>query len=270
MQGTGNDYIFINCFREKVEDPSALARKLSDRHFGIGSDGLILIGPSEKADFMMSVFNADGSQAQMCGTGIRCLGKYVFERGMTGSRQLRVETLGGVREIYLNEKGGIVASVTVDMGRPVLEPSEIPVDVAGDRAVSVPLLVSGVTYNVTCVSMGNPHVVVFLDEIDYLVLTQLGPRFERHEAFPRRTNAEFVRIISNDKMKMRVWERGVGETLACGTGACASVVAGALNGYCGKKVAVTVKGGQLDVEWSDDGRVYLTGDAVQVFDGELQ
>lgn len=270
MQGAGNDYIYIDCFSEKVDNPSALAKTLSDRHFGVGGDGLILICPSDTADFRMDFYNADGSRAQMCGNGIRCLGKYVYERGLTDKLNICVQTLSGNKELTLHKEGDKIASVTVDMGEPALRPDLIPVMLEGESVVSRPLRISGGVYEVTCVSLGNPHAVVIMDEVDYLVLTELGPKFENHPAFPQRTNAEFVQILAPDLIKTRTWERAVGETLASGTGASAAVVASILNGRCARDVTVLVRGGRLSIKWDEsDNHVYLTGDAVHIFDGEM-
>jgi len=270
MQGAGNDYIYIDCFKEKIEDHAGLAKKLSDRHFGIGGDGVIYICPSETADFKMDLYNADGSHARMCGNGIRCLGKYVYERGLTDKLEISVETPSGIKQLSLNLAQGKVVSVSVDMGEPVLEPEQIPVKAEGDSAVKMPLRVSGGEYEVTCVSMGTPHAVVFMDEIDYLVLPQLGPKFENHQAFPQRTNTEFVEVVDCANIKMRTWERGSGETLASGTGACAAVVAGVLTNQCGREVTVKVRGGELFIHWDEKtGHVMMTGDCVEIFEGEM-
>ena len=270
MQGTGNDYIYVNCFEEKVTDPSALAVRLSDRHFGIGSDGLILIFPSQKADCRMDMYNADGSRGMMCGNGIRCIGKYMYERGLAAKDTLTVETLSGIKTLRLNVDGGKVHSVEVNMGSPILEPSRIPAQFSKSPVVNEPLTVNGVVYRVTCVSMGNPHCIVFTENTDRLDLKAKGPQFESHPSFPQRVNTEFIQVISRGEIRMRVWERGSGETLACGTGACASAVACCLNGKTDRKVLVHLKGGDLSVRWdeaSDD--VFLSGPAEFVFDGTV-
>lgn len=270
MQGTGNDYIYVNCFEEKVTDPPALAVRLSDRHFGIGSDGLILICPSEKADCRMDMYNADGSRGMMCGNGIRCIGKYMYERGLAVKDTLTVETLSGIKTLRLDADGGKVRSVEVNMGSPILEPSRIPAKFSKSPVINEPLTVNGAVYHVTCVSMGNPHCVVFTENTDRLDLKAKGPQFESHPSFPQRVNTEFIQVVSRGEIKMRVWERGSGETLACGTGACASVVACCLNGKTDRKVLVHLKGGDLSVRWdeaSDD--VFLSGPAEFTFDGTV-
>lgn len=270
MQGAGNDYIYIDCFKETVENPAELARKLSDRHFGIGGDGVIYICPSDAADFKMDLYNADGSHAKMCGNGIRCLGKYVYELGLTEKTAISVETPSGIKQLTLNLEDGKVVSVSVDMGAPILEPAQIPVKTEGENALKMVLRVSGGEYEVSCVSMGTPHTVIFMDEIDYLVLPQLGPKFENHKVFPQRTNAEFVEVVDRANIKMRTWERGSGETLASGTGACAAVVAGVLTGQCDREVTVKVRGGELFINWDENtGHVMMTGDCVKIFEGEI-
>lgn len=270
MQGIGNDYIYVNCFKERVENPSALSVRLSDRHFGVGSDGLILICPSDAADCRMDMYNADGSRGKMCGNGIRCVGKYVYERGIAKKDVLTVETLSGVKTLRLDIKDGSVRSVEVDMGAPVLDTEKIPARFPADRVVGEPLCVGGKQYAVTCVSMGNPHCVVFTDDVDGMELDKTGPLFERHEAFPEQVNTEFVRVISRGELQMRVWERGSGETLACGTGACACVAAAVLNGKTDRCVRVHLRGGQLEVRWDEEtGRVFLKGPAEFVFDGTV-
>ena len=257
MQGAGNDYIYIDCFSEKVDNPSALAKTLSDRHFGVGGDGLILICPSDTADFRMDFYNADGSRAQMCGNGIRCLGKYVYERGLTDKLNICVQTLSA-QGTHAAQRGRQNCVGDGRYGEPALRPDLIPVMLEGESVVSRPLRISG-SVEVTCVSLGNPHAVVIMDEIDYLVLTELGPKFENHPAFPQRTNAEFVQILAPDLIKTRTWERAVGETLASGTGASAAVVASILNGRCARDVTVLVRGGRLSIKWDEsDNHVYLT------------
>lgn len=268
MQGLGNDYVYVNCFEEKIETPSELAAKISDRHFGVGSDGLIMINPSEKADFEMEMYNADGSRGEMCGNGIRCVGKYVYDYGLTDKTEISVETLGGVKYLSLNVEDGKVRSVRVDMGSPVLRPADIPVRCDGERAVDVPVNVDGTEYRMTCVSMGNPHAVVFVDDVETFPLEAVGPKFENHEVFPNRVNTEFVRVVDRKTAEMRVWERGSGETLACGTGACAVAVACVLNGMGEDEMTVKLLGGDLLIQWDrENDKVYMTGPAETVFDG---
>ena len=258
----------MNCFEEKIETPSELAAKISDRHFGVGSDGLIMINPSEKADFEMEMYNADGSRGEMCGNGIRCVGKYVYDYGLTDKTEISVETLGGVKYLSLNVEDGKVRSVRVDMGSPVLRPADIPVRCEGERAVDVPVNVDGTEYRMTCVSMGNPHAVVFVDDVETFPLEAVGPKFENHEVFPNRVNTEFVRVVDRKTAEMRVWERGSGETLACGTGACAVAVACVLNGMGEDEMTVKLLGGDLLIQWDrENDKVYMTGPAEPVFDG---
>ena len=270
MQGLGNDYVYVNCFQEKIENPPELARKISDRHFGVGSDGLIMINPSDKADFEMEMYNADGSRGEMCGNGIRCVAKYVYDYGLTDKTSISVETLGGVKYLDLTVKDGKVKLVKVDMGKPELEPSKVPVIAEGDRAVDAPIDVDGEEYRMTCISMGNPHAVVFVDcDVRELPLEEIGPKFENHERFPKRVNTEFVRVLDRHTAEMRVWERGSGETLACGTGACAVAAACALNGHTEDEVTVKLLGGDLHIRWDrENDTVYMTGPAEVVFDGE--
>ena len=271
MQGLGNDYVYVNCFKEKIEDPSALAVRISDRHFGVGSDGLILINPSKVADCEMEMYNADGSRGEMCGNGIRCVGKYMYDYGLTDKEAISVETLAGIKYLQFFIENGKVAKVKVDMGSPILTPAEIPVVAEGERAVDEPIVVDGTEYRMTCISMGNPHAVVFVDSTADFPLEQIGPHFENHERFPRRTNTEFVEVVSPEYVKMRVWERGTGETLACGTGCCATAAACVLNGKTGRKVTVEVLGGALTIEWDEKtNHIFMTGPAEFVFDGELE
>lgn len=270
MQGLGNDYVYVNCFEEKVENPSELAVKVSDRHFGIGSDGLILIRPSEVADFRMTMFNADGSESEMCGNGIRCVGKYVYDYGLTDKTVVSVETLAGIKYLKFLIKDGKVDMVTVNMGEPILKPELVPVVGEGDAVIDSPIEVDGKEYKMTCVSMGNPHSVVFVDDVDNFPLHEVGPLFEHHKAFPRRVNAEFCQVIDRTHAKMRVWERGTGETLACGTGTCATAVACILNGKTEDEVTITLLGGDLIIRWDREKNViYMTGPARVVFDGEI-
>lgn len=270
MQGLGNDYVYVNCFQEKIADPSALALKISDRHFGVGSDGLIMINPSDKADFEMEMYNADGSRGEMCGNGIRCVAKYVYDYGLTDKTHISVETLGGIKYLDLTVEDGKVTLVKVDMGKPELEPAKIPVKAEGQQAVDEPVLVDGEEYRMTCVSMGNAHAVVFVDcNVKDFPLETVGPKFERHERFPNRVNTEFVRVIDRNTAEMRVWERGSGETLACGTGACAVAVACVLNNLTEDEVTVKLLGGDLKIWWDrEKDTVYMTGPAETVFDGE--
>jgi diaminopimelate epimerase len=270
MQGAGNDYIYVNAIEEEVENPSDLAIRWSDRHFGIGSDGLVLIMSSKVADFRMRMFNSDGSESEMCGNASRCIGKYVFDNGLTDKKSITLETKAGIKVLDLNLTNGKVSTVRVDMGEPILEPSGIPMNFPGDYAIGVPLSVHGKEYLLNGVSMGNPHAVVFIDEIDSLNLPVIGPEFEHNELFPKRTNTEFVEIINSGHARMRVWERGAGETLACGTGACAVLVAGVLSGHLQRLAQIDLLGGILQIEWSaENNHVYMTGDAVMVFEGEI-
>ncbi|MCL2569561.1 MAG: diaminopimelate epimerase [Oscillospiraceae bacterium] len=270
MHGIGNDYVFVDCFAAAVADRSALAVRVSDRHFGIGSDGLIFIGPSAKADFLMDMYNADGSRSQMCGNGIRCVGKYVYDKGLTDQTVITVESGGEVKTLELFVKESKVRSVRVNMGQPIFEPGRIPVDAPGEDFVDEPVEVLGERYLVTALSMGNPHAVVFVEDVAGLDLPVIGPAFERHSLFPERVNTEFIEVIDERTLKMRVWERGSGETLACGTGACASVVAGVLNGLCEPRATVKLLGGDLEIAWDQEetGCVFMTGPAETVFTGE--
>lgn len=270
LHGCGNDYVYIDCFRDPMpHDPAGLSCKVSDRHFGIGADGLILIGPSDKADARMRIFNADGSEAEMCGNGLRCVAKYVYEHGLVRKPSLLVETGNGVRPIHLEIVGGQVSRIRADMGEPILEASRIPTTLPGNPPIEVPLPASELTTPVTCVSMGNPHCVTYVDTITNALVLGIGPKVERHPAFPRRTNVEFVRVNKPDDVTVRVWERGSGETLACGSGACAVVVASALTKRTQRRITVHLPGGDLLMEWSEtDNHVYMTGPAVEVFSGD--
>lgn len=268
MQGLGNDYVYVNCFKEKIENPSEMAVKVSDRHFGIGSDGLILIKPSEVADFEMEMYNADGSRGEMCGNGIRCVAKYVYDYGLTDKTSISVETLGGIKYLDLTIEHGKVTLVKVDMGTPILKPELIPIVAKGETVIDEPIMVGGKEYHMTGVSMGNPHDVVFMDDIKNLEIEKIGPLFENHERFPNRINTEFVNVIDRHTAQMRVWERGSGETLACGTGACAVAVACILNGLTENTVTVKLLGGDLRIEWDrEKNTVYMTGPAEVSFDG---
>ena len=270
MQGIGNDYVYVNCFEETVENPAAVSEFVSDRHFGIGSDGLVLIMKSDCADFRMRMFNADGSEAEMCGNATRCVGKYVYDNGLTDKTDITLETKAGIKYLKLFTENGKVTRVTVNMGEPILTPQLIPVDYTGEEFINKVISVDGTEYAITCVSMGNPHAVVYMDDIENLDIETLGPKFELHQIFPKRTNTEFVKVIDKNTVEMRVWERGAGETLACGTGACAVLVASVLNGKCERQSTVRLIGGELTIEWrEDDNCVYMTGPAEKVFDGEI-
>jgi diaminopimelate epimerase len=269
MHGIGNDYVYVDCFTERVSDPVALAQRVSTRRTGIGSDGVILIGPSSVADCRMEMYNADGSRGEMCGNGIRCVGKYVYDHGHVRTERLRVETDVGIKHLQLRVRKGRVDAVTVDMGAPILDGPRIPVAAEG-QVVDAPLEVAGTPYRVTCVSMGNPHCVVFVSRVDDLPLAEIGPRFEHHPFFPKRVNTEFVQVLAPAELRMRVWERGSGETAACGTGACAVLVAAVLNRRAERKACVQLSGGQLDIDWrADDDHVMMTGPATEVFRGEI-
>ncbi|SHJ17377.1 diaminopimelate epimerase [Pseudobutyrivibrio xylanivorans] len=271
MHGCGNDYVYVNLFEEKVENPAEVSIKVSDRHFGIGSDGLITIGPSDKADFRMHIYNADGSEAEMCGNGIRCVAKYVYDHKLTDKTEISVESGAGIKYLTLFIENGKVQQVSVDMGEPILTPAEIPVVADGDKVIDEPIEVGGKTWNMTCVSMGNPHAVVFVDDTASFPLETYGPLFENHERFPKRTNTEFVQIISRTEANMRVWERGSAETWACGTGTCATVMACILNGKTEDKVLVHLRGGDLTIEYDRaTNHVFMTGPATEVFNGEIE
>lgn len=272
MHGCGNNYIYFNCFDQTVPDPESLSIKLSEPHFGIGGDGIILISPSDKADAQMRIFNADGSEGKMCGNGIRCVGKYLYDNGMTDGRTtITIDTLSGVKTLELTVKDGKMQSARVDMGAAILAPREIPVDMDGENVISAPIVVDEKVYHMTCVSMGNPHCVIFGKDPDTIDLEKIGPHFEHFEKFPERINTEFIEVLDNHTLKMRVWERGSGETMACGTGACASAVAACLNGYCkkGEDITVKLRGGDLVIHYTDDG-VQMTGSADTVFTGIVE
>ncbi len=274
MHGLGNDYIYVDAFHDPVpDDPAEAARQMSDRHFGIGADGLILIEPSAAADARMRMFNADGSEAEMCGNGIRCVAKYLYDHGICRRPTLRIETGRGILALELEVAEGAVERVRVDMGKPVLDPAGIPTTLLGtsrprEAIVDMPLEIAGRTLHVTCVSMGNPHCVAFVDELSDELVLGLGPRIETDPRFPRRVNVEFVKILAPDEVRLRVWERGSGETWACGTGASAVCVAGVLSGRTMRRVLVHLRGGDLELQWADDDHVYMTGPAVEVFSGE--
>ncbi len=272
MHGAGNDYIYVNCFEETVENPEQTAIRVSDRHFGIGADGLVLISPSEKADFFMDIYNADGSRAKMCGNATRCVAKYVYDNKMTDREEITLETLSGIKVIKMTVENGKAASARVNMGEPILEGAKIPTKFDGETVVSQKLTIENKDYAVTCVSMGNPHCIVYTEApVRTLDLPRIGPNFENHPMFPDRINTEFIRVVSETELDMRVWERGSGETLACGTGACAAVVASVLNGYCerGTDVKVNLLGGTLVINWSENGEVYMTGPAETVCTGNI-
>lgn len=269
MHGIGNDYVYVNCFKEKIENPGEVAKRISDRHFGIGSDGLILIKPSQIADFEMEMYNSDGSLGAMCGNGIRCVAKYVYDYGLTDKTQISVATGSGIKYLDLTVEDGKVVLVKVDMGAPILEPEKIPAKVS--KATGEKLIVQGKEYEVTCVSMGNPHCIVCVDDVDELAIEQVGPFFEHHEVFPDRVNTEFIKVLDRNTVQMRVWERGAGETWACGTGACAVAVACILNGWTEREVTVKLRGGDLRICWDQDkNTVFMTGPAATVFDGEIE
>jgi diaminopimelate epimerase len=275
MQGLGNDYVYVDCFRNPTPaDPSGLSKAISDRHFGVGSDGLILITPSDKADARMRMFNSDGSEAEMCGNGVRCVAKYVYDHGLVTKPVLNIETGRGILVLHLAVHSGKVSRVRVDMGAPILQPGQIPVVLGNghgprDQVVNFPLEVDGEVFQITCVSMGNPHCVIHVPIISDRHVLSVGPKIENHPMFPRRTNVEFVEVRRPDDVAMRVWERGSGETLACGTGACAVAVAGVLTGRTDRRLVVHLRGGDLDLEWSErDSRVYMSGPAVEVFSGD--
>jgi diaminopimelate epimerase len=270
MQGCGNDYVYVDCTEKLIEHIPEIAVKVSDRHFGIGSDGLILIKNSETADFFMDMYNNDGSRGKMCGNGIRCVAKYVYDHGLTEKKKLRIETLSGIKELELTVEDGKVTFVTVNMGSPITKPSLIPVISEKEVIIKEPITVGNETYEITCISMGNPHAVVFVEDPMGIPIETLGPLFDFHTIFPERVNTEFVSVTDRSHIKMRVWERGSGETLACGTGACASAVACILNGLTDSEVTVSLLGGDLVIRYDEDqNTVYMTGPTVEVFSGEI-
>lgn len=270
MHGCGNGYIYVNCFEENVPDPEKLAIKVSDIRFGIGSDGLILVKPSDKADCMMDMYNADGSRGKMCGNGIRCVGKYVYDHGIVDKTQISIETLSGIKYLDMQVKDGKVVTAKVDMGAPILNPAEVPVKLSGDKVVARTVEVDGESAEITCVSMGNPHAVIFVDDAENAPVHTFGPKLECSEYFPERANIEFCQVISENEVRMRVWERGSGETWACGTGACATVVACVLNGKTGNEVLVHMNGGDVVIKFDiENNTVYMTGPAETVCEGEL-
>ena len=269
MHGCGNDYVYVNCFEEEVKDPVSLSIAISDRHFGVGGDGLVLICPSDRADAKMRMFNADGSEGKMCGNAIRCVGKYLYDHGIVRKTTVTIETLSGIKTLELFLKDGKVDSAQVNMGPAILIPSEIPVNLSGEQAVAVPVKIAGEEHTITCVSMGNPHCIVFGGDPYALDLPKIGPLFENDPLFPERVNTEFIEVLDDHTLNMRVWERGSGETWACGTGACAAAVAAVLNGFCkkGKDISVRLRGGELTIRYTDEA-VFMTGKATEVFHGE--
>ncbi|MDP4152175.1 MAG: diaminopimelate epimerase [Bacillota bacterium] len=271
MHGIGNDYIYFNCLSQMPKNLSETAIRLSDRHFGIGGDGIVLILPSNKADFMMRMFNADGSEGKMCGNAIRCVGKYVYEKGLTSKTSLSIETLSGIKYLTLKIDYNTVSAVTVDMGEPILESRKIPVRFGKGKVINEKVQIAGGEHSITCVSMGNPHCIVFCDDVKGLDLEKIGPDWENDKMFPDRVNTEFVKVVDDKTLEMRVWERGSGETLACGTGACATAVAAVLCGICqkGQEITVRLRGGNLVVIYSENETVYMTGPASFVFEGEV-
>jgi len=271
MHGAGNDYVYVNCFTERVDDPAAVAVTVSNRNFGIGSDGLILIMPSERADVRMRMFNSDGSESEMCGNGIRCVAKYAYDHGIVTKKEITAETGAGILTLQLfTGSAGKVEKVRVNMGAPRLTRGEIPMKgEPGEQVVNQPLNILHTVFSITCVSMGNPHCVIFIDDVASFQVEKYGPLIENHEMFPRRTNVEFVQVISPSEVRQRTWERGAGETLACGTGASAVCVAGVLNGLTERKILNHLSGGDLELEWSEAGPVFMTGPAVEVFSGEI-
>ncbi len=271
MQGIGNDYVYVNCFEETVADPERVSEIISDRHFGIGADGLVLIMPSDKADFRMRMFNADGSEGNMCGNATRCIGKFVYDNHLTDKTNITLETRSGIKKLTLYPENGKVKTVLVDMGKAVLKPADIPMNVSGDTFINKPITVDGKEVFITAVSMGNPHAVTYVDDVDSLELEKIGPSFENHPLFPERVNTEFIKILDESTMQMRVWERGSGETWACGTGACAATAASVLNGYFpnDKEITVKLRGGDLFITYKSDGTVLMRGPAETVFTGEI-
>ena len=271
MHGCGNDYVYVDCTKKRLDNPEKVSEFVSDRHFGIGSDGLILINPSEVADFEMAMYNADGSRGEMCGNGIRCVAKFVYDKGLTDKTTITIETLAGIKTLDLTVKNGAVEFVKVNMGSPELKSELIPVVSDKEKVVDEKVTVDGVEYYITCVSMGNPHCVTFLEQdVRTLDLPKIGPSFENNEIFPKRINTEFVNIIDRTHLRMRVWERGSGETLACGTGACATAVAAIVNGYCDDTVDIELLGGHLSIQYDRDANlVFMTGPATIVYDGEI-
>ncbi|MDD6991632.1 MAG: diaminopimelate epimerase [Oscillospiraceae bacterium] len=271
MQGIGNDYIYVNCFEETVNDPERVSQIVSDRHFGIGGDGLVLIMPSDKADFRMRMFNADGSEGNMCGNATRCIGKFVYDNGLTDKTEITLETRSGIKYLTLYPENGKVKTVLVNMGKAILKPSDIPMKAEGDSFINKPMKVLGKDVFITAVSMGNPHAVTYVEDVDGLELEKIGPEYENHPLFPERVNTEFIKVLDSHTIQMRVWERGSGETWACGTGACAAAVASVENGYFkrGEEITVKLRGGDLFITYEEDGTVLMRGPAETVFTGEI-
>lgn len=272
MHGIGNDYIYFDMFNQEIADPNALSIKLSDRHTGVGGDGIILICPSDVADAKMRIFNADGSEAKMCGNGIRCVGKYLYDHKLSAKDEISVDTLSGIKQLKVAAEGGLAKSLRVDMGKAILNPKDIPVLLEGEQIIAQEIEIDGNPYKITCVSMGNPHAVIFGDDPDKLDLPVIGPKFEKSPLFPDSVNTEFVQVVAPNELKMRVWERGSGETMACGTGACAVAVAAVINGYCQKEsdIIIHLRGGDLIIRYEADERVYMSGEAVEVFQGIVE
>lgn len=272
MHGLGNDYVYMDAINQKIENRSELAKKVSDRHFGIGSDGLILICKSDVADFRMQMFNSDGTEAEMCGNGIRCVGKFVYDKGLTDKEEVTIETLAGIKKLKFTIKDGKVEKVRVNMGKPILEAKRIPVESNLNPVKDLKIKAEDREFNFTCVSMGNPHAITFIkDNLKDFDVAKYGRKIEIDTVFPNKTNVEFINIVDKNNIKMRVWERGAGETLACGTGACASVVASYINGYTSRNVCVELLGGKLEIEWNEkDNNIYMTGSATTVFEGEIE
>ncbi len=272
MHGCGNDYVYVDCTNEMIENPSEVSKYVSDRHFGIGSDGLILICSSETADFRMAMYNADGSEGAMCGNGIRCVAKYVYDKGLTDKKNISIETKSGIKELELTVEDGKVSLVKVNMGAPILKAKDIPVDVDTEKCIDSDINVDGKDYKITCVSMGNPHAVTFIDEdVKTFPIEKIGPKFENHPMFPDRVNTEFVQVLNRHEVNMRVWERGSGETLACGTGTCATVVACVLNGLTDDEVTVHLLGGDLFIKYDrENDTVWMTGPAAIAFEGTIE
>ena len=271
MQGLGNDYVYIYCRDGMIPDPAGLARRISDRHFGVGSDGLVMILPDEEADFRMQMFNADGSEAEMCGNAARCVGKYIHDRGLSDKEEIRLMTGAGIKTLLLTVKGGRTERVRVDMGEPILDAKEIPVDLPDGRVIDQPVEAGGTSFRMTCVSMGNPHAVIYVNDADRFDVHGYGARLEVHPLFPKKTNVEFVTVRDREHLRMRVWERGSGETMACGTGACATLVASVLNGLCERKAILELNGGPLTVEWDrETNHIYQEGPAEFVFDCDYE
>ncbi len=270
MHGLGNDYVYIDAIHQDINEPSSLARFVSNRNFGIGSDGLILICKSDIADFKMRMFNSDGSEAEMCGNGIRCVGKFVYDKGLTNKTEVAIETLAGIKYLKLNVKDGKVDTARVDMGEPIFEPNKIPVNTEENPVKNLKVMAQEKDFNMTCVSMGNPHAITIIEDVKKFDVEKYGKVLEVDKVFPKRINVEFAEIVDKNNIKMRVWERGAGETLACGTGACATLVACNINGYTDRKATIELLGGNLYIEWNkEDNHVYMTGPATTVFEGEL-